>query len=290
MDRRTFLAASVVATTTVAGCAGSGDRSDSDATTTTESTTTAEPTTTTESPIEGPKHGDDLPEDDEPNDGYPPTFETVPDERTFDDSKFGTLIQDGQKVTAASIDVCYYWYARGEARFVDARGSGQYDTQHVFGAVNSPAEGEVEDDPMTGWPEGDRIVCYCGCPHHLSSIRGAELQKNGYKDVYVLDEGYWQWNNRNYPMAGEAVSDEPSAVTIVGVTDPKYAGETAWAIQESSDQIEATAIGSDGRYSMDLKFEGLTGTTPIYVQTPEYEVRAPLTDLTESVVTGATLD
>jgi hypothetical protein len=76
----------------------------------------------------------------------------------------------------------------------------------------------------------------------------------------------------------------------VGVTDPKYAGETAWAIQESSDQIEATAIGSDGRYSMDLKFEGLTGTTPIYVQTPEYEVRAPLADLTGSVVTGADFD
>lgn len=291
MDRRAFLSAATLATTAVAGCTGGQDESGSNSTTS-QTTTTAETTvaTTTEAQSTGPMHGDDLPEDDDPNDGYPPAFETMPAERELSDNEFGSLIQDGVEVTTASIDASYYWYARGEARFVDARGTGQYETQHIYGAVNSPAEGNREDDPTDGWSKDDRIVCYCGCPHHLSSIKAVEFLNNDYENVYIIDEGYWQWNNRKYPMAGDAVSDQPSAITIVGATDPKHAGETAWAIQESSDQLEATSIESDGRYSMELKFEGVTTSTPIHVRTPSYEGDAPLGSLTGKVVTGSDLD
>lgn len=35
------------------------------------------------------------------------------------------------------------------------------------------------------WPKDDRIVCYCGCPHHLSSIRGSQLIDDGGYELHL---------------------------------------------------------------------------------------------------------
>jgi rhodanese-related sulfurtransferase len=260
MRRRAYLAAAGGAAAGLSGCLGvlssGGDES------------------------AGPTMSDDLPADDAPSDGYPPEFSETPEERSFDASSFGTTEVDGESVPLAPIDAVYNWYATGRARFADARGTEQYDRSHVLGAVSSPANAmNAGDDPVLDWPTGDRVVCYCGCPHHLSSIRAAGLIRDGYSGVYVIDEGFWEWFERDYPVAGADVSLSPSVVAVEGVTSPAFAGEFAWAVHEATGQMEAAPIDADGRFTLKLRFSGVSESTPILVRTPGYEVEAPLGDL-----------
>ena len=219
-------------------------------------------------------------------DGYPSSFETTPDQRTIDTSSFGQITVEGTSVPLAPIDAVYYWYRRRAARFADARGEQSYQQSHIKGAVLSPAPDGGESDVVTNWPKGDRIVCYCGCPHHLSSLRAADLITNGYKNVYVIDEGFWAWHDQGYPMAGAEITAQPTLHEITGQVDSKHAGETAWAWHEPSGQREATGIGENGQYRLELRFTDVTLDSTILVETPAYQVRAPLQQLIQRPVTG----
>ena len=220
-------------------------------------------------------------------DGYPPKDAVDrPEERTVDTDSFERITVDGTDVPLAPIDVTYYWYRLRDARFADTRGESSYKKSHVLGAVLSPAPDGREADPVEQWSKEDRIVCYCGCPHHLSSLRAAELIRDGYENVYVIDEGFWEWHDRGYPMAGSEISTQPAVHRIRGRTDTQYAGETAWAWHERSGQREATEIGDRGEYLLELRFSDVSLDSPIRIETPEYDVRAPLRILVSGTVTG----
>lgn len=227
------------------------------------------------------------PTDEQPRDGYPPQFTATPDKRSIDTSAFATNTVDGVDVPLAPIEVAYYWYKRRAARFVDARAAKQYERSHIFGAVVSPAPKGGRSDPVESWPLGDRIVCYCGCPHHLSSLRAANLIAGGYGRVYVIDEGFWAWHDRGYPMAGTNIESQPAVQFIRGRTAAAYAGRTAWAWHEPTGQQEATAIAENGSYTFELRFSEVTTASMITIETPGYRIRAPLHRLTTDVVTAA---
>jgi rhodanese-related sulfurtransferase len=274
MNRRAFLGASATAfATALAGCLSSSTNSD--------------PT-----PIKHPGNLEtqfnanmDLPEIQDPADGYPPEYGQAPDERSIDESQFGSTTTNGEEVALAPIEVAHYWHQRKEARFVDARGLDQYKRAHIYGAVSSPAVEESRGGGIADWPKDTRIVAYCGCPHHLSSIRAAGLQKVGYSNVYVIDEGFGEWHANEYPMRGTDFS-EPSKAVIQGKVAPDYAGEYAWATHEPSGQQEAAPIAEDGTFALHLKFSGMNGEMPIHVSTPEFEVTRPLGKLTDSTLTA----
>ncbi|MFB6072944.1 MAG: rhodanese-like domain-containing protein [Halobacterium sp.] len=226
----------------------------------------------------------DLPADDDPSDGYPPQYGN-PGDRSIDESRFSALSVNGETVTLVPIEVSHYWHQTAAARFVDARGLDQYKTSHVYGAVNSPAVRNSQGGGIDNWPKGDRIVCYCGCPHHLSSIRAAGLQKAGYSNVYVIDEGFFEWRDRGFPMRG--TSFEAAAKRVIeGEVAAAYAGEYAWATQPETGQQEAARIREDGSFEIHLRFAGLTAETPIRVATPAFEVTRPLGELVDGVVTA----
>lgn len=292
--RRLLATVGAGAAVAIAGCSSSGAQ-DAETTTNQTTSTTADETTTnqtttqqTTAAAQGPRYGDDLPADQTPEDGYPPSFDASLPDRNVDPATFETISRSGTEVPLVPIDVAYYWYVNGEARFVDARGATEYEHSHVLGAVNSPAgDGEDHpDDPVFSWPTDDRIVTYCACPHHLSSLRAASLMNRGYDRVYAIDEGYTEWRERDYPMAGSNPADRPSVATIEGETDPADAGETAWAYAVESDQTEATTIAGDGSYELRLKFVNVTGDTRIRIETPSYTVRAPLSKLVDGTVTA----
>jgi rhodanese-related sulfurtransferase len=285
VNRRAFLSTVGVGVAAFPGCLGGPDES-SPAGGPDESSPPATTPCRSIGEMQGPKASDDLPDDTSPGDGYPPAFETTPDGCSVDPDSFDTESRDGEDVPLAPVEATYYWYARGEARFVDARGQGQYDTSRVYGAVSSPANNTMPDDPAESWPTDDRIVCYCGCPHHLSSIRAADLMHQGYTDVYVIDEGFFEWADREFPVAGRAVSNRPALRVIEGRVDPRFAGDTAWARHTASDQMEATEIASDGRFSLHLYFSGVTDDAQVTVETPAYRTTAPLGDLTAGVVSA----
>lgn len=220
-------------------------------------------------------------------DGYPPKPESTPDERDIDTSSFKTLDVEGTKVPAIPLDVALYWHQRLEARFVDARGQTSYDQSHILGAVLSPApDGEKEDDPVTTWPKADRVVCYCGCPHHLSSLRAASLIEAGHENVYVIDDGFWAWHDAGYPMKGSKVTDQPKVRVIKGVVDAAHAGATAWAWHDPSGQREAGPIGDDGTFELHLKFSDVSLNDNVRVETPEYTVEKTLGELVAETVSA----
>ncbi|WP_224335581.1 rhodanese-like domain-containing protein [Haloprofundus halobius] len=310
--RRYVQALGVAAAVGVAGCASSED-DESTATSTDESSTqTDEPTATetdaaanqttdaaTEEPddasssfedLDGPRNGDDLPEETTPRDGYPPEFETVPSERSVDTGRFPTnrVERDSGVVNVPLVpaDVAYYWYARGEARIVDARSAAAYDVSHVFGAVQSIAPDGVErNDPTTDWPKSDRIVVYCDCPNYLSSQRAATLIENGYTNVYAIEEGYRAWVDSEYPMAGSDTDRSVEVRTITGQTDPEHADEGAWAYHEASGQQEASKIQSDGSYELELRWVDVADDDEVTVETPGYTITDSLGAITSAEIT-----
>ncbi|GGL25309.1 hypothetical protein GCM10009037_06100 [Halarchaeum grantii] len=232
-----------------------------------------------------------LPADDTPTDGIPPAVSRTPTTRDVDPESFDTYTADGVEVPLVPVDVAHYWWLRGAARFADARDPALYDRSHVYGAVRSPAPGITYDgcDPVDYWPEGDRVICYCGCPHHLSSLRAAALIDAGYDDVYAIDEGYWEWHRRDYPVAGERPGWTPTREYVVeGTTSAQYANATAWIRVAGANQSEATKIDSAGNFTLEPTFSGVTADTPVVVETPAYTVHTTLENATGGVVDAST--
>lgn len=267
MERRAFLASGLAAGLFgLAGCAG------------------ASPSTPTPRPLDHPgtlettfRTNRELPADPDPGDGYPPTSGASPSApKTPDD--LPTLRTNGETVRLAPIDLAHEWHRAAAARFVDARGLAQYETAHVYGAVNSPAVQNSEGGGIAGWPSDDRIVCYCGCPHHLSSIRAAGLQKVGFTNVVVIDEGFFAWEDRDYPMAGTDFGERAARV-VRGRVGREYAGEYVWAVEPTSGQQEAARIGADGRFAIHIRFAGVDASTPIRLRTPVTARTRPLGEL-----------
>lgn len=230
----------------------------------------------------------DYPSDDDPADGIPPAFSNPPANPDVDDSSFETTDVNGESVKLAPIDVVETWYRRAEARFVDARGLTQYKDAHVYGSVLSTAQRESKGGGIAGWPKSDRIVTYCRCPHHLSSLRAAGLQKAGFQRVYAIDEGFGEWAERDYPMGGTTFESgsrsEISERVIEGKLDARYAGQYVWAA--ANRQYEAAPVRDDGSFTLTLLFSDVTSETPVRVSTPAFTITRPLGELVSSVLEG----
>jgi rhodanese-related sulfurtransferase len=201
-------------------------------------------------------------------------------------SSFETLSMKGETIPLVPTDTAYNWYTEDEVRFVDTRGKTAYEYAHINGAVLSPApDGRRRNDPVEGWSKSTKIITYCACPHHLSSLRAANLIKQGYENVYALDNGIQHWIKKGHPIAGTKTEQLPEIKTIVGAADPQYGGETAWAYHRASGQREATEIESNGHYRLDLPFYEVTGQSPIEVVTPGYTIEKPLSKLMRGKIT-----
>jgi rhodanese-related sulfurtransferase len=192
---------------------------------------------------------------------------------------------DGRSVPLAPLADVADWHDSGEARFADARSRTAYEDSHVEGAVWSPARnGRENDDPVASWDTDTLVVTYCGCPHHLSSMRAAALIDSGYENVTALDEGFWAWQEEGHPVAGAAADREPTRRVVEGRTDPEFAGEWAWARHDPTGQREVTPIGDDGSYALTIRFTDVAPDDPIRLTTPAYELSAPVRSLAEGVV------
>lgn len=49
-------------------------------------------------------------------------------------------------------------------------------------------------------PKDKWLVCYCGCPHAESGRLADELLASGFTKVTILDEGFFVWRDRGYPV------------------------------------------------------------------------------------------
>lgn len=82
--------------------------------------------------------------------------------------------------------------------FLDARAPSDYVAGHIAGANDVPfyeASQYVFALPKDKW-----LVCYCACPHAESGALADTLFSNGFTKVTILDEGYFVWRDRGYPV------------------------------------------------------------------------------------------
>jgi cytochrome c oxidase cbb3-type subunit 3/ubiquinol-cytochrome c reductase cytochrome c subunit len=103
----------------------------------------------------------------------------------------------GQRYTPA--DVVNAALGRGAAMaFVDARAPSDYVGGHLAGATNVPFyEIALYRDAL---PRDFWIVAYCGCPHAESGVVADDLLGHGFTKVTILDEGFFVWRDRGYPV------------------------------------------------------------------------------------------
>ena len=88
----------------------------------------------------------------------------------------------------------------GGARLLlaDARTPTDYVADHITGAVSVPFYDA--DKYVDKLPKDVTIVAYCGCPHAASGALADNLSKRGFTHMKVLDEGYFVWHDRGYPV------------------------------------------------------------------------------------------
>ncbi|MCB9506753.1 MAG: c-type cytochrome [Myxococcales bacterium] len=81
---------------------------------------------------------------------------------------------------------------------LDARARSDFAAGHIAGAANLPfyeSAGHLDSLPRDAW-----VVTYCGCPHAVSGQLADALIAAGFPHVAVLDEGYFVWRQRGYPV------------------------------------------------------------------------------------------
>lgn len=199
---------------------------------------------------------------------------------------YETTITDGVAVPLVPVADAIEWYQDENVLFADARSQTAFERAHVRDAVLSPApEGQNDNDPVEERSTETRIVTYCGCPHHLSSLRAASLIAAGYAHTYALDEGFHAWADRGHPVVGSAAGTQPAAYTISGQLSEYDRDARVWAWHNPSGQREVTPVEADGSFALTLHFYDLTPASPIRLVGPTSEVTRPLEDLTDSTVT-----
>ncbi|MDJ0763091.1 MAG: c-type cytochrome [Myxococcota bacterium] len=107
-------------------------------------------------------------------------------------------LKDKRYVAAEEVHIAY----QNKQSFViiDARPYSDYLISHIEGAVSMPfydVEKRLGELSKDIW-----IITYCGCPHAISGQALDVLRANGYEKSGVLDEGFYVWSERGYPVVG----------------------------------------------------------------------------------------
>ncbi|MHC3438827.1 rhodanese-like domain-containing protein [Natrialbaceae archaeon A-gly3] len=112
---------------------------------------------------------------------------------------------EGVDVPIVPLEDALEWYEAEAAHFVDARGSEDlHENARIPGSVWSPNSAGTDDDSIDDWASDEPIVVYSGelDESSLCVIRATGLIEDGHEYVYVLEDGFGEWRNRNYPMEG----------------------------------------------------------------------------------------
>ena len=138
---------------------------------------------------------------------------------------------------------------------IDARPPADYTTGHITGAVSVPfyVVGDVADQ----LPADVAIVVYCGCPHAESTIAAQALLDGGREVVHVLDEGYYVWTERGYPVTTGAT---PGAWQLPE-PEPDVVADDAADSSDASD-VGPTSDAEDADAALPQDTSSVSDATP----------------------------
>jgi cytochrome c oxidase cbb3-type subunit 3/ubiquinol-cytochrome c reductase cytochrome c subunit len=111
-------------------------------------------------------------------------------------SGFTRHTSDGQGYTGVDV-VAGQLRTGARMVFLDARTPSDYVTEHIAGAISVPFYDVAPYVPQL--PRDTWLVCYCACPHELSSQLAETLLREDFDKVTVLDEGIPVWRKHGYP-------------------------------------------------------------------------------------------
>jgi len=82
--------------------------------------------------------------------------------------------------------------------FIDMRPAKEYQQDRLPGARSLPiaeVANRFSEIPKTG-----RVVLYCDCKTYDIADRAVFLEYRGYRNIFVMPEGYSGWVKRGYPI------------------------------------------------------------------------------------------
>jgi len=82
--------------------------------------------------------------------------------------------------------------------FIDMRPAKEYQQDRLPGARSLPiaeVANRFSEIPKTG-----RVVLYCDCKTYDIADRAVFLEFRGYRNIFVMPEGYAGWVKRGYPI------------------------------------------------------------------------------------------
>ncbi|ELZ10942.1 hypothetical protein C479_09033 [Halovivax asiaticus JCM 14624] len=214
--------------------------------------------------------------DDEDRPPHPGT--TLDDPSEYDVSPTG-----GYNVPLAPVTDVYGSYLDDDLLVLDARSEAAYSRSRVEEAKLSPAGAPDFDHPTADVATDRRIVTYCGCPHHLSTARAAELYDEGFETVYAIDEGFGGWTDNGYPTAGSGTA-KPVSYVVEGNTDAADAGEQVWLREPETRQQYVARIKSNGTWAMHFEFVEVDDDTLAVLELPNGTIERTLGDLSSETV------
>ena len=86
--------------------------------------------------------------------------------------------------------------------FIDMRPAKEYQQNRLPGARSLPiaeVANRFSEIPKTG-----RVVLYCDCKTYDIADRAVFLEYRGYRNIFVMPEGYSGWVKRGYPVETKA--------------------------------------------------------------------------------------
>jgi len=82
--------------------------------------------------------------------------------------------------------------------FIDMRPAKEYQQNRLPGARSLPiAEVANRFDEI---PKSGRVVLYCDCKPYDIADRAVFLEYRGYRNIFIMPEGYSGWVKRGYPI------------------------------------------------------------------------------------------
>ncbi|WP_263019230.1 rhodanese-like domain-containing protein [Natronobiforma cellulositropha] len=200
LRRRHFLAGTVSAAIAVtAGCTSSGEDDDtngSDDDNATDDDADAEDTNPSAADDAGTGENETDDEELDEDDGLEVAG------RSYDVDGYDTEAYDGTDVPLVPVADAHDWFGADDVHFVDTRGQSQFAERRIDGAVSSPADDGLEDDPIDDWSRDKVLVTYCDCPHSIAARRSVSLLEDGFENVFILEGGLEAWADNDYPVAG----------------------------------------------------------------------------------------
>lgn len=126
------------------------------------------------------------------------TTATAPQAAKAAEPDFTNAGKGADKLFVAVDEIKKAYDAKQDFVIVDARPQTDFAAGHIKGAINAPYF-EVEKY-LSKLPKDKWIITYCACPHAEAEQAARTLLKNGYTKVKVIDEGFFGWSDKGWPV------------------------------------------------------------------------------------------